>query len=118
MRPPKPGKVKQKSMATDEGGRGEYKKYTSDDMVQAAVPAKERNRRSFERAGYPNGGTRQWDDNPEAVRNKVCQTIKEQKEGGAITTVNTIAQPEGAAERETATGSIMDNVIGMPNDPL
>eukprot|EP00873_Tetraselmis_striata_P000715 jgi/Tetstr1/420979/TSEL_012039.t1 len=35
MRPPKPGKVKQKSMATDEGGRGEYKKYTSDDMVQA-----------------------------------------------------------------------------------
>eukprot|EP00873_Tetraselmis_striata_P006502 jgi/Tetstr1/426766/TSEL_001703.t1 len=35
MRPPKPGKGKQKSKATDEDGRGEYKKYTSADIVHA-----------------------------------------------------------------------------------
>eukprot|EP00873_Tetraselmis_striata_P023377 jgi/Tetstr1/443641/TSEL_031639.t1 len=35
MRPPKPGRVKRKSKATDQGGRGEYKKYTSADMVHA-----------------------------------------------------------------------------------
>eukprot|EP00873_Tetraselmis_striata_P012483 jgi/Tetstr1/432747/TSEL_022113.t1 len=81
--------------------------------------SKERNRRSFERAGYPNGDTRQWDVNPEAIRNKVYQTIKEQKEGGAITAVNTIAQTEGAAEPETAIESILDsNVTGIPSDPL
>eukprot|EP00873_Tetraselmis_striata_P005609 jgi/Tetstr1/425873/TSEL_016248.t1 len=81
--------------------------------------SKERNRRSFERAGYPNGDTRQWDVNPEAIRNKVYQTIKEQKEGGAITAVNTIAQTEGAAEPETAIESILDsNVTGLPSDPL
>eukprot|EP00873_Tetraselmis_striata_P026060 jgi/Tetstr1/446324/TSEL_033867.t1 len=86
-------------------------------VYETAVP-KKRNRCSFERAGYPNGDMRQWDINPEAVRNKVYQTIKEQKEGGAITAVNTIAQPEGAIERETVTESIQDNVIGMPSDPL
>eukprot|EP00873_Tetraselmis_striata_P036414 jgi/Tetstr1/456678/TSEL_043379.t1 len=81
--------------------------------------SKERNRRSFERAGYPNGDTRQWDVNPEAIRNKVYQTIKEQKEGGAIAAVNTIAQTEGAAEPETAIESILDsNVTGIPSDPL
>eukprot|EP00873_Tetraselmis_striata_P022416 jgi/Tetstr1/442680/TSEL_030772.t1 len=126
MRPPKPSKVKQKSKATDEGGRGEYKKYTSADMVHA-VSVVVNGTHSFRAAvqcfrfregGYPNGDTRQWDINLEAVRNKVYETIKEQKEGGAITAVNTIAQPEGAVERETVTESILDNVIGMPSDPL
>eukprot|EP00873_Tetraselmis_striata_P038061 jgi/Tetstr1/458325/TSEL_004290.t1 len=37
MQPPRPGKGKQKSKATDEGGRGEYKTYTSANMVHHAI---------------------------------------------------------------------------------